>query len=194
MDLTMRTERIDTVASIDHMITSFCPEWVDPTAWIAPQAIVLGEVHLARNASVWYGAVLRGDVAPIFVGSRSNVQDGCVIHVDHAMPTTIGEDVVMGHGAIVHAATVEDGCLIAIHASVLSRAVVGRGSIVGAGAVVVEGAVIPPRSLVLGVPGRVVRQVTDEEAARVCELAERYVAYAQGFSSSRRREGLTSDE
>jgi carbonic anhydrase/acetyltransferase-like protein (isoleucine patch superfamily) len=183
----------DTVASTDQMITSFCPEWVDPTAWIAPNAAVVGEVHLAGNVSVWYGAVLRGDVAPIFVGSRSNVQDGCVIHVDHAMPTVVGEDVVMGHGAIVHAATVQDGCLIAIHASVLSQSVVGAGSIVGAGAVVTEGVVIPPRSLVLGVPGRVVRQVTDEEAARVCELAQRYVSYAEAFSSSWRREGLTSD-
>jgi len=169
------------------MVTRFCPEWVDSTAWIAPNAVVVGEVHLAGYASVWYGAVLRGDLAPVFIGPRTNVQDGCVIHVDHGLPAIIGGDVVMGHGAIVHAATVEDGCMIAIRATVLSRAVIGTGSIIGAGAVVTEDAVIAPRSLVLGVPGRVVRSVSDEEAAEVRKLAERYVIYSQGFASRRDR-------
>ncbi len=159
----------------------FHPEWVDPTAWMAPGAIVTGDVHLAEYASVWYGAVLRGDSASIHVGARTNIQDGSVVHVDHGMPTVIGADVVIGHGAIVHAATVEDGCLIAIGATVLSGAVIGRGSIVGAGAVVTEGKVIPPRSLVLGVPGRVVRQVDDAQVAKVREQAARYAAYAEVY-------------
>ena len=157
------------------------PEWVDASAWIASGAVVSGEVHLAEQSSVWYGAVLRGDSAAIRVGPRTNIQDGSVVHVDHGMPTVIGADVVVGHGAIVHAATVEDGCLIGIRATVLSGAVIGRGSIVGAGAVVTEGKIIPPRSLVLGVPGRVVRQIDDAQAAKVREQAARYVAYAEMY-------------
>jgi carbonic anhydrase/acetyltransferase-like protein (isoleucine patch superfamily) len=163
------------------LIMGYHPEWVDPTAWIAPSAVVVGEVHLAESVSIWYGAVLRGDSAAIHIGPRTNIQDGSVVHVDHGMPTRIGADVVVGHGAVVHAATVEDGCLIAIRATVLSGAVIGCGSIVGAGAVVTEGKVIPPRSLVLGVPGRVVRQIGDDEAAKVREQAARYVAYAEMY-------------
>lgn len=166
-----------------QLVTGFHPEWVDPTAWIASSATVVGEVHLAERASVWYGAVLRGDTAAIDVGARTNIQDGSVVHVDHGMPTVIGAGVVVGHGAIVHAATVEDECLIAIRATVLSGAVIGRGSIVGAGAVVTEGKIIPPRSLVLGVPGRVVRQIDDEQAAKVREQAARYVAYAELYQA-----------
>jgi carbonic anhydrase/acetyltransferase-like protein (isoleucine patch superfamily) len=139
-------------------------------------------VHLGEQASVWFGAVLRGDTAPIHVGPRSNVQDGSVIHVDHGMPTRIGADVVIGHGAVIHAATVQDGCLIGIRATVLSGAVIGEGSIVGAGALVTEGKVIPPRSLVLGVPGRIVRQIDDEQADQILKQATRYVAYAKEYS------------
>jgi carbonic anhydrase/acetyltransferase-like protein (isoleucine patch superfamily) len=117
------------------------------------------------------------------------VQDGTIVHVDHGMPTRIGSDVVIGHGAVVHAATVEAGCLIAIRATILSGAVIGEGSIVGAGAVVTEGRVIPPRSLVLGVPGRVVRQVDDEEAIKVREQAARYVAYAKLYGADGRTLG-----
>jgi carbonic anhydrase/acetyltransferase-like protein (isoleucine patch superfamily) len=169
----------------EELVLGFHPEWVHRTAWIAPGAAVTGEVHLAEKASVWYAAVLRGDSAPIHVGARTNIQDGSVLHVDHGMPTVVGADVVIGHGAVVHAATVEDGCLIAIRATVLSGAVVGEGSIVGAGAIVTEGRVIPPRSLVLGVPGRVVRQIDDMQAAQVREQAARYVAYAGLYRAQR---------
>lgn len=175
----MKMGEVDLDIIATELSIVYHPEWVHPTAWIAANAVVLGEVHLAERASVWYGAVLRGDSAAIHVGPRTNVQDGSVIHVDHGMPTRIGADVVLGHGAIVHAATVEDGCLIAIRATVLSGAVIGRESIVGAGAVVTEGKVIPPRSLVLGVPGRVVREIDDAQAAKVREQAARYVAYAE---------------
>ncbi|MBN1933716.1 MAG: gamma carbonic anhydrase family protein [Anaerolineae bacterium] len=163
------------------MVLGFHPEWIHPTAWIAPGAVVTGEVYLDEETSVWYGCVLRGDIAPIRIGTRSNIQDGTIIHVDHAHPATIGADVVVGHGAIIHGATVENGCLIAIRATVLSGAVVGTESIVGAGAVVTEDAVIPPRSLVLGVPGKVRRTLTDEEAAQIRALAERYVIYSRGY-------------
>jgi len=166
-----------------ELVLGFHPEWVHRTTWVAPGAVVTGEVHLAEHVSIWYASVLRGDSAPIHIGARTNVQDGSVIHVDHGMPTTIGADVVIGHGAVVHAATVEDGCLIAIRATVLSGAVIGAGSIVGAGALVTEGKVIPPRSLVLGIPGRVVRQIDDAQMALVHEQAARYVAYAELYRS-----------
>ena len=175
----MKLGRVNMDAIREELALGFHPEWIDPTAWIAPGAVLLGEVHLAEETSVWYGCVLRGDTAPILIGPRTNVKDGTVIHVDHGMPTAIGAEVVIGHGAVVHAATVEDGCLIAIRATVLSGAVIGRDSIVGAGAVVTEGKIIPPRSLVLGVPGRVVRQIDDAQAAKVREQAARYVAYAE---------------
>ncbi len=157
----------------------FYPELIHPTAWIAPGAVLVGRVHLGEQASVWYGAVLRGDLAAIRVGARSNIQDGCVIHVDRGMPATIGADVVLGHGAVVHAATVQDGCLIAIRAVVLSGAVIGAESIIGAGAVVTERTVVPPRSLVLGIPGRVVRKLSDQEVNRTRVLAAHYVRLAQ---------------
>ena len=143
--------------------------------------MVTGRVRVAAEASVWYGAVLRGDLAPIYIGCRTNVQDGAIIHVNYQMPTTLGVELVVGHGAVIHAATVQDGCLVAIRAVVLSGAVIGEGAIVGAGAIVKENTVVPPRSLVLGVPGRVVRQVTDGEAQAVRDLAGRYVAYSREY-------------
>jgi len=154
---------------------------IHPDAFIHPEAFVCGDVTLGPRASVWPGAVIRADSAPIIIGESSNVQDGVVIHVDPGLPCTIGARVVIGHRAVVHGATVEDDCLIAIGAIVLNRVVVGRGSLVGAGAVCSEGMVIPPNSLVLGVPAKVVR-ATDETlrhriAAGVAayeELSERH--------------------
>ncbi len=169
-----------------NIVLGFHPEWIDPTAWIAPGAIITGEVYLAEMVSVWYQAVLRGDIAPIEVGPRTNIQDGAVIHVDHNTPARLGADIVVGHGAVIHAAVVEDGCLIAIRSTVLSGAVIGRESIIGAGALVPEGMVVPPRSLVLGVPGKVRRQVSDQEAARIHELAARYVAYSRAYQAASR--------
>jgi carbonic anhydrase/acetyltransferase-like protein (isoleucine patch superfamily) len=134
---------------------------IHPDAFIHPEAFVCGDVTLGAGASVWPKAVIRADSAPIIIGESSNVQDGVVIHVDPGLPCTIGARVAIGHRAIVHGATVEDDCLIAMGAIVLNHVVVGRGSLIGAGAVCREGMVIPPNSLVLGVPGRVVR-ATDE--------------------------------
>jgi carbonic anhydrase/acetyltransferase-like protein (isoleucine patch superfamily) len=179
----MKLGRVEGKSGVRDLTLGFHPEWIHPTAWIAPGAVVLGEVHLDEDASVWYGAVLRGDTAAIHIGVRTNVQDGVVIHVDHGMPCVIGADVVVGHGAIIHAATVRDGCLIAIRSTVLSGAVIGAGSVVGAGAVVTEGMEIPPRSLVLGIPGRVVREIDDKQAAQICEQAARYVAYSRVYRS-----------
>ena len=152
---------------------------IDPTAFIHPEALVFGDVTLGARASVWPGAVLRGDSAPITIGEASNVQDGVVIHVDPGLPCTIGSRVTVGHRAVVHGATVEDDCLIAIGAIVLNRVVVGTGSLVGAGAVCSEGMVIPPNSLVLGVPGKVVRSVDDKLRARIAAGVDAYIALSE---------------
>lgn len=139
----------------------------------------MGDVTLGERVSVWPTAVIRGDTAPITIGDDSNVQDGTIVHVDHGVPTTIGKRVAIGHRAIVHGATIEDDCLIAMGAILLNNVHVGAGSIVGAGAVCREGMVIPPRSLVLGVPGRVVRQTTDEEVERIRRTVESYLDLQQ---------------
>ena len=149
---------------------------IHASAFIHPLAFVCGDVTLGARVSVWPTAVVRGDTAPIAIGADSNVQDGTVVHVDHGVPCTIGERVAIGHRAIVHGATVEDDCLIAMGAVLLNRVHVGRGSIVGAGAVCTEGMRVPPNSLVLGVPARVVRETTDEERARIRRTVESYLS------------------
>jgi carbonic anhydrase/acetyltransferase-like protein (isoleucine patch superfamily) len=151
---------------------------IDPTAFIHDEAIVCGDVTLGPRASIWPGAVLRADSAPITVGESSNVQDGVVVHVDPGLPCTIGARVTIGHRAVVHGATVEDDSLIGIGAIVLNRVVVGRGSLVGAGAVCSEGMVIPPNSLVLGVPARVVKPVDEKLRTRIAAGVQAYIDLA----------------
>ena len=148
---------------------------IDPSAFVHPLAYVYGDVELGARASVWPFAVLRGDSDRIVVGAESNVQDGCVLHADPGVPCIVGARVAIGHRAVVHGATVQDDCLIGIGAVVLNRAVIGTGSIVGAGAVIREGMVVPPNSLVLGVPGRILRATTDDERARIRRTVDAYV-------------------
>jgi carbonic anhydrase/acetyltransferase-like protein (isoleucine patch superfamily) len=155
---------------------------IDPTAYVAPGAALVGEVSIGPLASVWFNATVRGDLEPIAIGAESNVQDGCIIHVDRGRPARIGERVTLGHGAIVHAATVGDDCLIAMKAVVLSGCVIGRNCLVGAGAVVPEGTTVPDGSLVLGVPGRVVRPLKPEEIARIRDNARAYVELARAYA------------
>ena len=152
---------------------------IDPTAFIHPEAFVCGDVTLGARASVWPSAVIRADSAPITVGDSSNVQDGVIIHVDPGLPCTIGARVTIGHRAMVHGATVEDDCLIGIGAIVLNGVVVGRGSLVGAGALCSEGMVIPPNSLVLGVPAKVVREVDDRLRTRIAAGVDAYVSLSE---------------
>lgn len=154
-------------------------ELIHPTAFVAPGAVVLGDVSVGAHSSVWYGAILRGDLAPISIGEATNVQDGCIVHVDANHPCRVGDRVTLGHGAILHGCTVEDDVLIGIRATVLDGVVVGSGSIVGAGAMVTEGTVIPPGSLVLGVPGRVVGRVTEEQEESIRHAALHYVDAAR---------------
>jgi len=151
---------------------------VDPTAWLAPNATVVGQVSIDADASVFYGAVVRADMAAVHLGARSNLQDNVVVHTDTDLPTFIGVGVTVGHAAVVHGCIIEDQCLIGMNATVLNGALVGAGSLVAAGTVVREGAVIPPRSLIAGVPGRVLRDLTDEEYERVVRGADIYVGLA----------------
>ena len=155
------------------------PASIHPTAFIHERAVVCGDVTLGARVSVWPTAVIRGDTDRITIGEDSNVQDGTVVHVDAGVPTTIGPRVAIGHRAIVHGATIEEGCLIGMGAILLNGVHVGTGSIVGAGAVCREGMVIPPGSLVLGVPGRVVRETTPEERERISRTVEAYVQLQQ---------------
>ena len=157
------------------------PELIHPTAYVAPSATILGKVHVAAEASVWFGCVLRGDDAPIIIGARTNVQDVTVIHVDAGEPCTLGKGVTVGHRAVLHSATVKDGALIGIGAIVLNGAVVGQQALVGAGALVPEGMTIPPRHLALGVPARIVRELTDEDIERMHGFVTRYIKRTQAF-------------
>lgn len=167
------------------MNNQFHPEWIDEQVFVAPGAVILGEVHLAAQSSVWYTAVLRGDTDTITIGPRTNVQDGAVIHVDAGMPCTIGAGVTIGHRAVVHGATIEDDVLIGIGAIVLSGAHIGHDCIVGAGTLVTGRSVIPPRSMVLGVPGRVVRPLTDEEVQSIRATAEHYVQHSAAYRTGK---------
>jgi carbonic anhydrase/acetyltransferase-like protein (isoleucine patch superfamily) len=146
-----------------------------PGSWVAPGAVLVGDMHLGPEASVWYGCVLRADGGSITVGARSNIQDGSVAHADEHGDVVLGEGVSVGHRAVLHGCVIEDGCLVGMGAVVLTGAHVGKGSLIAAGAVVREGAVIPPGSLVAGVPGQVRRPLTDEEAVRVRENARAYL-------------------
>jgi carbonic anhydrase/acetyltransferase-like protein (isoleucine patch superfamily) len=148
---------------------------LEPGSWVAPGAALVGDVHLGPEASVWYGCVLRADGGSITVGGRSNIQDGCVAHADQHGDVVLGEDVSVGHRAVLHGCVVEDGCLVGMGAVLLTGARVGAGSLVAAGAVVREGAVIPPGSLVTGVPAQVRRPLTAQEAARVRDNAGSYL-------------------
>lgn len=152
---------------------------VDEGAFVAPTSTVIGDVTLEAGASVWYGAVLRGDVERISVGADSNIQDNCTLHADPGFPVTIGERVSVGHNAVVHGATVEDDCLIGMGATVLNGAVIGTGSLVAAQALVPQGMQIPPGSLVAGVPAKVRRQLTEEEQQGVTLNGTHYAHLAK---------------
>ncbi|WP_378739094.1 gamma carbonic anhydrase family protein [Nocardia brasiliensis] len=143
-------------------IGEFVPE-IDEGAWVAPNATVIGRVRLAADVSVWYGAVIRGDLEEISVGERTNIQDGCVLHADPGFPLTVGSGVSVGHNAILHGCTVGDDVLVGMGATVLNGAVIGAGSLIAANALIPEGAQIPPGSLVAGVPGKVRRELSEAE-------------------------------
>ncbi len=152
---------------------------IHPTAFIAAGAVVLGDVTLGRDASIWYNCVVRGDMAPIVIGDETNIQDLTMVHVDESVPCTVGRRVGVGHRAILHGCTIEDEVLVGMGAVLLNGVSVGRGSVIGAGAVLTEGMRAPAGSLVLGVPARVARPVDEALAARVRRTWEHYVAEAR---------------
>ena len=154
------------------------------THFIAPSAALIGSVELGDRCSVWFNAVLRGDMDPITVGERTSIQDGAVVHTDPGFPARIGDGVTVGHQAVLHGCTVGSGSLVGIRAVVMNGAEIGECSIIGAGALVTEGKVIPPRSLVLGSPGRVVREVTAEELALLEGYAAEYVERVERYGRS----------
>lgn len=153
----------------------------DGDVWVAPGAALIGNVVLETGASVWFNAVLRGDNERITVGRGSNVQDNCTLHTDPGFPLTIGANVTVGHKAILHGCTVGDGALIGMGATVLNGATIGAGSLIGAGALITEGKNIPPGSLVMGAPGKVVRELDAEARAGLIASAERYQANMRRF-------------
>ena len=154
---------------------------IHPTAWLAPGATVVGDVTLEEEVSVWYGAVLRGDINRIVIGPRSNIQDNAVVHLDTAFPTILGQLVTVGHSAIVHACTIADEVLIGMGAIILDGAEVGARSIIGAHALITLGMKIPPGSLVLGSPAKVVKQLGLDQQKEIAEWARRYVETSRQF-------------
>ena len=150
-------------------------------AWVAPNATVIGDVRLGDKASIWWNAVLRGDNDTITIGAESNIQDGSVLHVDQGVPLTLGDRVTVGHMVMLHGCTIGDESLIGIKSVILNRAVIGRHCIIGANSLIPEGKLIPERSLVMGSPGKVVRELTDEEVARLRLAAQGYIDNAQRY-------------
>ncbi|XZE45922.1 gamma carbonic anhydrase family protein [Pirellulaceae bacterium SH467] len=164
--------------------TIFRPELIASNAFVAPNATLLGEVLVGNEACVLFGAVLRGDCEPISIGDESNIQDHCCLHADPGFPCVVGRRVTVGHGAIIHGATVEDECLIGIRAILLNGSVIGTGSIIAAGALIPEGKIIPPHSLVMGMPGKVVRQVGPDDRVLIERGWQHYVETANAYRTS----------
>ena len=165
-----------------HRIKNDIPE-VHPSAFVAHNAEVAGRVTVAEGASVWFSASVRGDIAPISIGKNSNVQDGAVVHCDTGMPCIIGDGVTVGHGAIIHSCTIGNNALIGMGAILLNGAVIGEDSIVGAGALVTSGKVFPPRSMIIGSPAKVLRELTDTEVTHNRENALHYTQLARTAGS-----------
>lgn len=155
---------------------------VSHASFVASNATVIGQVEIATGVSIWYGAILRGDIERIILGRYTNIQDGAILHGDPGKPTVLGDHVTVGHRAVIHSAQIEDGCLIGIGAIVLDGVRVGTGSIVGAGSVVTKD--VPARSLVVGIPAKVLRPVSEEEANNLIEHAQKYERLAQVHAGS----------
>ncbi len=156
---------------------------IHPSAWVAPTAVLIGRVIVGPRANIWFGAVARGDNEPIVIGEGSNVQENSVLHTDMGFPLTIGANCTIGHKAMLHGCTIEDGSLIGMGATLLNGAHIGAGSLVGACALVTEGKAIPPGSLVMGSPGKVVRDLDETARQRLLKSAEGYQANAARFAA-----------
>ncbi len=169
--------------------TEFRPNQIDSSVFLAPGAVVVGDVTIGPRSSVWFQSVLRGDVEKIVVGADTNIQDGCVLHADPGFPCVLGDRVTLGHGAIVHGAIVGDDVLIGMRAVVMNGARIGPGSLVAVGALVLEGTEIPPGSVVMGAPARVRRNCEERDRALIRHAAEHYIAAATAYREHPRRTG-----
>ncbi len=157
--------------------------------WVAPSADVIGDVTIGKDCSIWFGCVVRGDVHFISIGDRTNIQDLSMLHVTHykkedksdGNPTIIGNDVTIGHRVMLHGCTIEDACLIGMSATILDGAIIGRESIVGAGALVTKNKIFPPRSLIMGSPAKLVKELSEEEVAELYASASRYVKFKEDY-------------
>ncbi|MFA5072620.1 MAG: gamma carbonic anhydrase family protein [Nitrospirota bacterium] len=156
-------------------------EKVHATAFIAAGAVVTGNVTIGMESSVWFHSVVRGDTEAIVIGNQTNIQDGSILHADPGTPCILGNRVTVGHGAVVHGAIIEDDVLIGIHATILNGAVIGQGSVIAAGCVIAPGTVIPKQSVVMGIPGKVVRPAGKDEERMIADAAEHYCEYARMY-------------
>ncbi len=171
-----------------HKFKNFTPK-IGEKSWIASSADVIGEVSIGEDCSIWFGCVVRGDVHSITIGDRTNIQDLSMLHVTHyknndrssGNPTVIGNDVTVGHRVMLHGCTIEDACLIGMSATILDGAVIGKESIVGAGSLVTKNKKFPPRSLIMGSPAKVVRELTDDEVKELYASASRYVEFKEDY-------------
>lgn len=163
-----------------YRLGEYAPQ-IDPQSWVAPNATLIGQVVLARNASVWWNCTLRGDTDRLHIGENSNIQDNSVLHTDPGLELVVGANVTVGHMVMLHGCSIGDGTLIGIGSIVLNRAQIGRNSLVGANTLIPEGKVYPDGVLILGSPGKVVRELTTEEIARLPGSAERYVQNWQRY-------------
>ena len=162
---------------------TFVPN-LNTTAWIADDANIIGQVKILKKASVWFGATLRGDNEEIFLGEGSNIQENCVLHTDHGFPLTIGKNCTIGHSVILHGCSIEDNTLIGMGSTILNGAKIGKGCLIGAGSLITENKVIPDNSLVVGSPGKVIREVTEEERKAVLENTKHYQDNWKKYSKS----------
>lgn len=156
---------------------------IDPSAFIADGAKIIGDVTIGKDCGIWYNAVVRAEGQPIVIGDGSNVQDNSVLHLDPWCNLTIGKNVTIGHGAIVHGCTIEDNCIIGMGSIVMNNAVIGEGSIIGAGAVVVENTIIPKRSIVVGSPAKVIKECSDDAYEKILLNASHYVEMAKKYKA-----------
>ena len=154
---------------------------ISADSWVAPNAIIIGKVKLEKNSSIWFNAVLRGDIEKIAIGENSNIQDGSVLHTDPGCPLTVGKGVTVGHMVMLHGCEISDDTLIGIGSTILNKAKIGKNCIIGANTLITENKVIPDNSLVLGSPGKVIRKVTDDEIKVICENAKHYVENSKRY-------------
>ncbi len=154
---------------------------ISSDSWVAPNAIIIGKVKLEKNSSIWFNAVLRGDIEKIVIGENSNIQDGSVLHTDPGCPLTVGKGVTVGHMVMLHGCEISDDALIGIGSTILNKAKIGKNCIIGANTLVTENKVIPDNSLVLGSPGKVIRKVTDDEIKVIRENAKHYVKNSKRY-------------